>query len=146
MLGNIAKKLRLMGFDAKYLAERSDHMTELFESERTLITKDLELVNKAKKRGVKTIFVTGDDELAHFKEIKQKINVRNFLISAKHTRCTLCNGRLNSIEKSLVINKIPKNVSEKEDCFWQCVSCKKLYWQGTHISHLQNFVRMLNDV
>lgn len=49
MLGNIAKKLRLMGFDAKYLAERSDHMTELFESERTLITKDLELVNKAKK-------------------------------------------------------------------------------------------------
>ena len=146
MLGNVAKKLRLMGFDSKYFSNKTDdEILKIIQNEdRILITKDEELSKRAEKLGFEPILMTGNDELRHFKEIKQKISL-DFSIKCEMTRCTVCNGELNSVEKNLIKDKIPKKVIENKNSFWKCISCKKIYWEGTHITHLQDFVRRLNE-
>ena len=147
MLGNIAKKFRLMGFDTEYSGERSDQeiISMMQDQNRILITKDEELSKKVKKLGLESIFVTGDEELLNFKDIKQGINFEKFSIRGDTARCTICNGVLNAIEKESIKKELPKNVIENESNFWQCSKCKKIYWEGTHITHLQNFVRKINE-
>ena len=146
MLGNVAKKLRLMGFDSEYFSNKSDdEILKIIQDEnRILVTKDEDLSKRAKKLGFEPIFMTGDDELLHFKEIKQRTNL-DFDINCDVARCTVCNGELNPVEKNLIRDKIPKKVIENNNSFWQCISCKKIYWEGKHITHLQNFVRRLNE-
>ncbi len=48
MLGNVAKKLRLMGFDVEYLADvKDDHLINKAKNEeRIIISKDKELIQK----------------------------------------------------------------------------------------------------
>ena len=77
MLGNIVKKLRVMGFDAEYSSDKSDEeiITIIENNDRILITKDEELSKKVKKLGFESIFVTGDDELLHFRQIKQNADL-----------------------------------------------------------------------
>lgn len=147
MLGTLAKKLRLMGFDSEYFPDKpDDELVKIIQREnRILITKDEEFSNKAKKLGLEIIFVMGNDELEHFLTIKKKLKIESFSIKGDIARCTLCNGKLISVEKNQIINKIPKNIKENENSFWKCTSCKQIYWEGTHIIHLQNFVRILND-
>ena len=146
MLGNIVKKLRLMGFDSKYSSDKTDDelLKTIQNEKRILITKDEELSKKVKKLGLEPIFVTGNDELLHFQKIKEKLGLK-FSIKGDSARCTVCNGELNSVEKNLIKDEIPKKVIENENSFWQCTLCKKIYWEGTHITHLQNFVRRLNE-
>ena len=71
--------------------------------------------------------------------------IKIFDISVNNTRCTLCNGELNHVEKNTIKNKIPYNVFQKTNDFWKCSSCKKIYWEGTHIKRLQSFVSRLNE-
>ena len=146
MLGNIVKKLRLMGFDSEFAKNKSDNdvMKMMEEQNRILITKDEELAKRAKKLGFEPIFMTGDDEYLHFREIKEKLKLK-FSIRGETSRCTVCNGKLNSVEKDLIKNKIPGKVVEHEKNFWQCSVCKKIYWEGTHINRLQNFIGKINE-
>ena len=147
MLGNLAKKLRLLGYDTKYSAHKSDdELIKITNDEnRILITKDEELYKRTKKLGFETIFLTETDELNNFLQIKNKLNIKQFSIKGDTARCTLCNGKLISVNKNQIIEKVPINVAMNEKFFWGCESCSKIYWEGTHILHLQEFVRRLND-
>jgi len=147
MLGNLAKKLRLLGFDSKFLPDIEDNnLLEIMRNEqRILITKDKELAKKSEKQNLRAIFFTINDESEQFLRIKKEINLENFAIVVNKTRCTLCNGELNSVEKNSVLEKVPGKVLKNVDKFWRCSSCNKIYWEGTHITKLQDFVRRLND-
>ena len=147
MLGNLAKKLRLLGFDAKFCLDNEDNnLLKILSSEdRILITRDKELAEKSNKQNLQVIFLTTKNEDEQFLQIKKQIHLENFDISVNKTRCTLCNGELNRVEKNEIKNKIPYNVTQKTNDFWQCSSCKKIYWEGTHIKHLQSYVSRLNE-
>jgi len=147
MLGNIAKKLRLLGFDSEFLPDIEDNnLLEIMRKEqRILITKDKELAKKSEKQNLRAIFLTINDESEQFLQIKKEINLGNFAIEVNKTRCTLCNGELNLVEKNSVLEIVPDKVLKNIDKFWRCSSCSKIYWEGTHIKKLQEFVRRLND-
>ncbi|MEM3173101.1 MAG: DUF5615 family PIN-like protein, partial [Candidatus Nitrosotenuis sp.] len=51
MLGTVAKKLRMLGFDCSYWAdiEDDDLLAAAKKENRIIITKDTQLANKAKK-------------------------------------------------------------------------------------------------
>ena len=147
MLGNLAKKLRLFGFDAKFCLDRGDNdLLKILRSEnRILITRDKELAEKSNKQNLQVIYLMTNNEDEQLLQIKKQIQLENFDISVNRTRCTLCNGELCHVEKNEIKNKIPYNVTQKTNDFWKCSSCKKIYWEGTHIKHLQSFVSRLNE-
>lgn len=147
MLGKIAKKLRLLGYDSLYSCNIEDE--ELLriakEENRILITKDLLLSEKAKKQQIDTIQITKNDEIDQFLQIVEMADLEECTINGSSSRCPVCNGELKITEKNSVFGKIPTGVFEKMNKFWTCIKCGKIYWEGTHIKNLQKFTRELND-
>jgi uncharacterized protein len=147
MLGNLSKKLRILGFDSKYFSSIEDKLLiELAKKEdRVIVTKDEGLAKSAEKIGVLVVLITAGDEISQIIEIAIKIGLANFVMDTNSARCVSCNGRLESVEKSRLENKVPDEVYQRQDQFWVCVDCQKIYWTGTHFKKLQEFVARLNQ-
>ena len=146
MLGNIAKKLRLMGYDSKYFSDIDDD--ELIQSakkdERIIISKDEDLIRKSKKYGMQSIFVKNTEEIEQLRDIIKKINLKIIEINGDRARCSNCNSKTIVVDKKNILQKIPSKVLEYNDKFWECKSCNQIFWEGTHIKNLQKFVGELN--
>lgn len=147
MLGNLAKKLRLLGYDARYSSSIDDLklIKESKNENRVIITKDAELVNKAQKRNVSSIMISDTNEISQMVQIKNEMNLPNFVIDVNKSRCTVCNGVLNKISKDKIEKLVPEGVLHNNEMFWTCISCEKIYWQGSHIDNLKKFVVNLNE-
>ncbi len=146
MLGNIAKKLRLLGFDSQYFPDIGDsQLIEKAKNEnRILISRDKDLVTHSTKNGVSSIYISKEDEVEQFLEILGVVNLSFETISGDTARCTKCNSTT-PINKSEIQNQIPSGVLEFNDKFWKCDGCGKIYWEGTHITNLQEFVRKIKS-
>jgi uncharacterized protein with PIN domain len=146
MLGNLAKKLRILGYDSKYFSSIEDDKLILIakNEKRIIITKDEQLTKNAEKQEIGFVLIRGSDELEQIMQINTKINLGTFVIDTNNSRCVVCNGNLQSVEKYRIIGKIPEGILEREKKFWMCDSCKKIYWEGTHFEKLQEFVMKLN--
>ena len=146
MLGNIAKKLRLLGYDSEYFSDIDDiKLINVAKKEnRIIISKDKELIKKAQKIGISSIYITKNEEIEQFLEIITKVNLK-IQINGNIARCTKCNSQTESIDKSSIKEKIPQGVFNSNDKFWKCKCCNKLYWEGTHIKNLQEFAGKVNE-
>jgi uncharacterized protein len=147
MLGNLAKKLRILGYDSKYFSSiEDDKIISIAKNEkRIILTKDEQLTKIAEKQNTSFVLIRGNDELDQIIQINVKFKLDKFLIDTNNSRCIACNGKLESVEKFRIIGKIPEGVIEREKKFWMCDSCKKIYWEGTHFEKLQEFATKLND-
>ena len=132
MLGTLAKWLRIYGFDTFYAGSEADdnEILRIAKKEnRTLITRDIELVYRAKRENVKVIEIKSTDLDEQLKVVlnQVKIDKKTFL-----SRCTLCNTPIYPIKKDEVKGKVPKKVFENNKKFWLCKKCDKIYWCGSH--------------
>ena len=147
MLGKLAKKLRLLGFDTFYSSSIPDNKIIIMakNEKRILLTKDRVLAHLASKNEIKTVTISDGNELDHFRQIKEKVGLNTFTIEGKNSRCTHCNGKLYQAKNEKVVEKVPDRVTRIFKEFWECEKCKKIYWNGTHIKNLQTFVSELNE-
>lgn len=147
MLGNIARKLRLMGYDSKYSSDIDDDQLIISakNENRTIISKDECLVKKAERLGMRPIFVTKDNEVEQFLEITKRMNLDISQINGDTARCTKCNSITYSVEKISIKDRIPHKVYDANERFWKCSACGQIYWEGTHIRNLKNFVGDINE-
>lgn len=147
MLGNLAKKLRILGYDSKYFSSiEDDKLIVIAKNEkRIILTKDERLTKVAEKQNVGSVLIRGNDELEQIAQINAKIKLDRFVMDTNNSRCIVCNGSLQSVEKYRIIGKVPEGILEREERFWMCDSCKKIYWEGTHFAKLQEFVNKLNN-
>ena len=147
MLGNLAKKLRVLGYDSKYFSSiEDDKLIAIAKNEkRIILTKDAQLTKIAEKQNVVFVLIRGNDELEQVAQINTKIKLDKFIMDTNNSRCIVCNGNLQCVEKYRIIGKVPEGVLEREKKFWMCDLCKKIYWEGTHFAKLQEFVNKLNN-
>ncbi len=147
MLGNLAKKLRILGYDSKYFSSIEDDklITIAKNEKRIILTKDELLTKISDKQNIISVLIRGNDELEQITQINAKIKLDRFVLNSYQSRCILCNGNLQLIEKYRIIGKIPERILERQQQFWMCDSCKKIYWEGTHFEKLQEFVDKLNN-
>ena len=147
MLGNLAKKLRILGYDAKYFSSIEDDKIILIakNEKRIILTKDEQLTKIVEKQNVSFVLIRGNDETEQILQINAKFKLDRFVVDTNNSRCIACNGKLEAVEKFRIIGKIPEGVIEREKKFWMCDSCKKVYWEGTHFEKLQEFATKLND-
>lgn len=148
MLGNLAKKLRILGYDSKYFSSIEDDKLILIakNEKRIILTKDEQLAKNAEKQEISFVLIRGSDESDQIIQIDTKIKLGKFVMDTNNSRCISCNGNLQSVEKYRIIGKIPEGVLEREKKFWMCDSCKKIYWEGTHFQKLQEFTAKLNEM
>ena len=116
----------MMGYDCRYEKGLSDdEIIDISHKEgRTILTRDEEL---AEKGGGMCLKATALDE--QLSEVSKKFDLR---FDPFEMRCSLCNGLLEHIDRDAVTGKVPERSLEVASDFWQCDSCKKIYWNGTH--------------
>jgi uncharacterized protein with PIN domain len=129
-LGKLASYLRLAGFDSLYHNDSED--AELaktsFENKRILLTKDRGLL---KRKDVTHGYLVREVHPRHqllevFKRFDLFKSVRPF------HRCMRCNGLIESVEKELILTKIPSETQEHYHHFKSCTDCHRVYWKGPH--------------
>ena len=147
MLGNIARKLRLLGFDSKYFSTiKKEQFLSIAKNEnRVVVTKDHHLSSMCSKQNISTLELFSVNETDQIIEICKKLDIPKCKINMNGIRCTLCNGVIESIEKKKILNNIPAKVTQNIEYFWICNSCNKIYWEGTHIRNLQKFIGEINE-
>jgi len=52
------------------------------------------------------------------------------------TRCMVCNGRLDEVDRARIAADLPAGVLRTQDRFWRCSSCHRPYWRGSHYRRL----------
>lgn len=149
MLGKIAKKLRIFGFDTEYLANTDDNtiIKMNLDKKRIILTKDRQLYTRSLKLNIPCLLITVENELENLITIMKEYNIKYiFPITNKYTRCTLCNEVLEIVTKSStsVIYNVPKKVLENIDTYFKCVKCQRIYWNGTHIKEINKLVDEIN--
>jgi len=143
MLGTLAKWLRIYGFDTFYANSETndDELLRITKKEnRTLITRDIELIYRAKRENLIVIEVKTTDLDEQLKLVLKHVKVdKNTFLS----RCTLCNTAIHAIKKDEVKNKVPKKVFENNNKFWFCKKCDKIYWMGSHYEKMKDKIKKL---
>ena len=141
MLGDLAKWLRLLGFDTLYFSSISDSQLykKMLETKRVLLTSDKRFYSNIKDKNNVIYVPITTDIIMKLKIVLRTLNIQEDCITDLiGTRCVYCNQKLvkvNSINdvKTLVkkykIKEIPYRLTQTED-FWFCSHCKKLYWKG----------------
>lgn len=127
MLGTLAKWLRFMGYDTAYPGPLDDsELLALAEREdRVLLTRDKELAG----RSGRALRIRADRLEAQVREVAAALDLR---LVDPLSRCSLCNTLLVPATLADVGDLVPEGVQARHTSFWQCPSCRKVYWQGSH--------------
>jgi uncharacterized protein with PIN domain len=134
MLGRLAKRLRLLGFDVLYDRTLDDNgvIRISIEQERMILTRDIALAARPLARNH---LVIRDDKIGQ--QVDQVISAfPSQMVPAPLTRCSECNELLNPISRQDAQNLVPAFVHEKNRDFLRCPGCGRTYWQGTHVKRM----------
>ncbi|HVX03352.1 MAG TPA: Mut7-C RNAse domain-containing protein [Nitrososphaera sp.] len=147
MLGSVARKLRIFGFDTLYVPNTSDNevLRLAAEQDRIILTADKELFKRIIKRGAQGVLVEGTGDLDDMAHIFAKLGISTDFTSRIGSRCTSCNGTLAPRRPEEAGRLVPANVLALHDGFWQCADCKKVYWEGGHLGRIRAFAKSLED-
>jgi len=134
MLGSIARKLRIIGYDTLYDPNFEDGylLSEALNSGRILVTSDIELFLRAKRKKAPVIRVSSRSERERLYEVLSSLGKKRIDLESRDSRCSSCNG---SLEKST------RMLNDK--IVFVCESCGKNYWRG---GHWKKLTRLFGEV
>jgi uncharacterized protein with PIN domain len=163
MLGNIARKLRIFGFDTAYRAQvHDDEILKIgIEQDRVILTADKELFRRIVKVGARGVLVSsGATEFEALVHILMKNGITSVGMNGIGSRCSVCNGHLEQRTLDQVKNDdddnnnnncnnndgviVPDKVIACHNQFFQCISCGKIYWEGGHVKRIRDLVQNID--
>jgi uncharacterized protein len=146
MLGRVARKLRIFGFDTLYIAHVHDDQILKFgiDQDRIILTADRELFKRIVKVKAKGVLVSCADDLDDLAHILAKNGITSVGVHSIGSRCTVCNGILARKKSEQVTDSVPDKVAKCHSKFYQCTECGKVYWEGGHFQHIKVFAKSLD--
>ena len=140
-LRKLSRLLRLLGFDTLHSNDYEDAkiVAIAVEEGRIILTRDRQLL----KHGAVThgYWVRSTDPIEQAREIVKRFDLSDRIRA--FSRCLSCNGLLSPVEKDDVFERIPPKTAAWLDTYYECESCKKLYWRGTHHERLKALTRLI---
>ncbi len=140
-LGQLARYLRMLGFDALYRNDYGDEELARVASQepRILLTRDRGLL----KRSIVTYgrYVRATDSRLQVAEI-----VRHYALAGRMMplrRCIACNGFLRPARKVDVLDRLAPKTCYYFHEFSQCESYGQVYWKGSHYDRMRRFVEQV---
>jgi uncharacterized protein with PIN domain len=137
-LGRLARQLRMFGFDALYERDYADDQIAQISATRNriVLTRDLPLLKRnLVKWGYWLRSQVAEEQLLEvFRQFGLPETIRAFY------RCIDCNGIIGQVSREAVIHQLqPLTLTNFHD-FYQCSSCQKVYWKGSHYDKMQAFI------
>lgn len=143
MHGRIARYLRILGYDTFYPGDIDDsEILEIAAKEgRIIITRDVQLSDRARSRDIGFILLESVDFIKNFYEIYEKFSIDLDLDPVK-SRCPACNNGIQPIEKIKVKGKVPEKTYNRFDKYWKCNNpeCGKIYYYGIHWEKMRKII------
>lgn len=143
-LGTLAKKLRMLGFDTYYKNDLKDsRIVEISVSKkRIILTKDRKLLhNSAVVRGY---WIRSTNPGKQVREVVDGFDLYGLIEPFK--RCMECNGLIDVVDKSKVVEKLDPKTKKYYHEFYQCLGCKRIYWKGSHFKDMKRQIeKILGD-
>ncbi|HHR86220.1 MAG TPA: hypothetical protein ENL23_07735, partial [Candidatus Acetothermia bacterium] len=98
-----------------------------------ILTRDRMLLkNGAVMRGY---WVRSTDPVEQAREIISRFDLHRQVKLFR--RCPTCNGEIVPVSKEEVYERIPPKTALWLDEYFMCISCRKLYWRGTHYPRIK---------
>ena len=143
MMKNVAKWLRLLGYDTEFFTGNDTAvLNEAKKSGRILLTKDEELGKRAEKAGIDFLLLKQEKLEEDLAIIIEKYGLE--MGFPEKTRCPECNGELEETDCAS-LGGIPEDVvAEKRRC-WKCSSCGKNYWEGGHWKNIKKVLEKIEE-
>ena len=144
MLGRLAKALRMLGFDVAYdpFIADSELIRRAKEEHRVMLTRDTGML---RRRGLpRLVFVTSDHAGEQLGQVARELGL-TFNLRAALTRCTVCNGLIDSVPKDSIKDEVPPYVFRTQETFARCRGCGRIYWRGTHVEHMERKLARLTQ-
>jgi uncharacterized protein with PIN domain len=134
MLGGLAKWLRAAGYDAYYAREGTDVSdrtltTKALREGRVLLTSDGGFLERKPVRDGELGFLMVphlplDDQLG--------LVVEHFGLVRRQSRCMACSGKLDTVSREAVADRVPPGVLRDHEGFYLCRGCGRVFWHGSH--------------
>ncbi len=147
MLGNVARWLRMLGYDTLYFKKIDDWkiLSMALKDERVILTRDHGLCNRARKKGAKCLLLEQDTMEERLAYISMKTGIRLYM-DLERSRCPICNYELVKVDRETVRDKVPRRVYEKHNDFWYCRKCGKVYWIGKHWKGIEETLKKAREI
>lgn len=134
MLGRLAARLRLLGYDTLTVHDLADsEVVRLAAADgRVLLTRDGAL---ARTRAVAVHRVEASAPRAQLAEVLAALSLVPDPARA-FSRCTLCNTPVEPVAEAAVHDRLPPGVRGRGLDFFRCPGCAQLYWRGSHVERI----------
>ncbi len=140
-LGKLARKLRMIGFDTLYRNDyEDDQIIEIGVTEkRIILTRDIGILKN--KKVTHGYYLRSNQPEEQLKEV-----IRHFDLVGQIrplNRCIACNGFITRVDKADVEDRLLPKTRKYFEQIYQCKSCGKLYWEGSHYKNMMRKVEKL---
>ena len=142
-LGKLTSYLRFLGFDCLYDPEWDDDRLALIAAsqQRILLTRDRGLLKR--KIISKGYCLRADDPQDQVLEVVRQFHLQGLV--KPFFRCARCNGILEAVDKSAIIDHLQPLTRKYYDEFTRCSQCQQIYWKGSHYDKIVALIRAITD-
>jgi len=142
MLGNLARWLRILGYDTFYSTTMEDWaILRIAEKEkRILVTRDVGLYRRAIKKGLEAVLIDTTKVEEMLRILARKYMLRTSF-DENDTRCPKCNNVLRKTDSPIEVGgRVDSDIAISYKVFWICSSCGKVYWKGRHWKSIEEIL------
>jgi len=137
-LGRLATYLRMLGFDTLYRNDYDDPTLANISAQqsRILLTCDRKLLMR--KTIAHGYLVISRKPRQQIHEVLKRFDLFDY--QSERARCLRCNGIIQTVSKQAIATQLLPLTKKHYDEFFQCDSCNKIYWEGSHHKKIQTLV------
>lgn len=143
-LGQLARYLRLLGFDTLYPDQNhndADLATLAAQQGRILLTRDRGLLKRSKV--VHGYCLPSRNPREQVTAVLRRYQLFNQIQPLP--RCLRCNGILRPVAKAEILHRLEPKTQKYYETFHLCTACDQVYWQGSHYPAMQRFVTEIRE-
>lgn len=143
-LGTLARALRMLGFDTVYDTTLTDKAIAGIAAaeQRIVLTRDVNLLkHKAIPFGY---WLRSQHTEAQLAEVSRRFGLAEQM--RPFTRCLVCNGEFVPVSKQQVLDQLPPKTRLYFEEFYQCATCARVYWKGSHYERMLELVQRLKKM
>jgi uncharacterized protein with PIN domain len=148
MLGSLARKMRLLGFDTLYYSYGDDDeiMRTARSEGRVVVTADRSLAERARTGTASVLLISGNRDSRRLASLLVAAKSSGVSLVRGGPLCSLCGGGLQVLRRADVAGLVPLSVERRHRLFFKCVECGHYYWKGSHWKKLRWFGKILGEV
>jgi uncharacterized protein with PIN domain len=139
MLGALARWLRVLDVDTAYDPALDDPelVTRAVEEERVLLSRDRRLLERRLAR--RGLLIRSDRAEEQVRQVLDELGLRPDP-RRLFCRCLRCNLPLQAMAAEQARAAVPPHVARTVEEFHRCPGCARIYWRGTHVGRMEEWL------